>query len=167
MVLKVHNQKRHICRDGCEWWCGACEWVQAQLSKVSTIDFPCFIQKRAIVIQWTINGKGDTSLSHPTSRHICRQPRRAHYRENFQIQEKTLLLSEFCDHLRRDATSYPEFFWLKRCFFRIFSKNSKKISKKFNSSIVNSLKWCHATSWKFRPVYCDMVLFYFDGTCCF
>ena len=49
----------HICRDGYEWWYGACELVQSQLSKVSTIDFPCFIQKRAIVIQLTINGKGD------------------------------------------------------------------------------------------------------------
>ena len=63
----MREGEEHICRDGYEWWCGACEWVQAQLTKVSTNDFPCLTQKRAILIQWTINGKGDRSFSHPTT----------------------------------------------------------------------------------------------------
>ena len=53
-----------------------------------------------------------------------------------------------CDQLSRI------FLAQKVLFSKFFEKLKKKNSKKFNSSIVNSLKWCHATSWKFRPVYC-------------
>ena len=40
-----------------------------------------------------------------------------------------LLLSEFCDHLRQDATSYPEFFGSKGAFFEFFRKIRKKFRK--------------------------------------
>ena len=46
------------------------------------------------------------------------------------------------------------FFGSKGASYMIYFETDQKLMKKFNTSIVNSQKWCHATSGKFRPEYC-------------